>query len=211
MESPPQYPGAPKKSKTGLVIGIIALAVVLCCCGCLGVGGYFFKNALKGGTGLVGCSAAMGMERAALLTYAEKHGGKLPAARTWQDDVKPYLKRDKDLDDPNMPFKIPGANDDFCDKEGGTTIALNAAVAGKKLDAIKDKSDTIALFEVKGRGRNRSAPWSEPSFASSPEFIMGKRRGWIRIPLEGAAVFKGQNGQTTNAPTSGQSSVNFGD
>ena len=78
MEAPPQFPGAPKKSKTGLIIGGIALAVIVCCCGICGSLFYFGRNVIGRGIGLIECSIAIGQQRDALLGYADAHDGKLP-------------------------------------------------------------------------------------------------------------------------------------
>ena len=156
MEAPPQFPGSPKKSKTGLILGGLALAVILCCCGCGGFLLYFGKGAFKGGIGMVGCSTGIVSQRDALLTYAEKNGGKLPPAKTWQDSIKPYVKKKKDEEAMGETMRVPSAADDFCDQAGGTSISYNSAIAGKKLTEIEDKMGTIALFEVAGKGRNRS-------------------------------------------------------
>lgn len=198
MESPPYYSGAPKKSNTGLIIGGIVLALCLCCCGLCGVGGYFAKGVAEKGIGIITCGTALGQQRDGLIKYAAKHGGVLPAAGTWQDDIKPYVTLTPKSDD--QPFAIPAPTDDFCDKANGTTIAYNTAVAGKKLDSIQDKSGTVALFETSGRGRNKSDAYAAQSFATSPKLVMDERRGWMRIPLEGEALLHGKNG--ADAPLS---------
>jgi hypothetical protein len=195
VETPPQFPGAPKKSKTGLILGGLALAVVLCCCGCGGLMMYYGKDIVKTSTGFVGCGMGIQQSRDAMLQYAEKNGGKLPPAKTWQDSIKPYLSKMVTPKSEEMPFKIPGANDDFCDDSANTSISMNAALGGKKLAEVKDQMGTILLFETPNRGRNKSAPWNELPFSSSPKVIMGVSRGWIRQPVKGEAAFKDEKGR----------------
>lgn len=200
MEAPPQFSGAPKKSKTGLVIGLIALGVVLCCCGVCGVGGYFFKDVFGKGVGMVGCSMAIDQQRDGLLAYAAKHGGKLPVAASWQDDIAPFVRKINGQDDSSQPIKIPSVRDSFCDKTGSTSISLNAAIAGKKLDDLKSPYETIALFEAPGTGRNRSAAWAEPPIAGSPILLKGRHRGWIRQPVKGEPSIRDEFGHVKPVP-----------
>ena len=197
VEAPPQFPGAPKKSKTGLILGGLALAVVLCCCGCGGLFYYFGKGAIKGITGFAGCGLAMDERREALLAYAEAHKGLLPPAQNWQTAIKPYLTNSAKTQVEGAPIDIPGPDDDFCDKGAGTSISYNSAVAGKKVADIKDQMGTIALFETAGLGKNKSAAWSEPPFATSPILLMNERRGWIRQALKGEAAMKDKRGRLT--------------
>lgn len=210
MEAPPQFPGAPKKSKTGLILGGLALAVVLCCCGCGGFMLYFGKGALKGSFGMIGCSVGMTQQREALLTYAEKHGGKLPPAATWQDSIKPYVTSQKEEEALGEKVKFADPSDDFCDRSSETSIAYNGAIAGKKLAEVEDKMGTVALFEVPGRGRNKTAKWSEQPFATSPKIIAEEGRGWIRIPLKGEASVMDKRGRIKPIPGN-TANMNFGD
>lgn len=206
MESPPQFPGAPKKSNTGLILGGIALAVVVCCCGVCGVGGYFGKNLMQDAGGIVGCSASIEMHRDALLAYAAKHGGKMPAAAKWQDELKPFLKSNPDLK--GAPFEIPTADDAFCDKKAGTSLTLNTAVAGKSVEGLKKAGDPVVLFEAPGTGRNRAGAWSEPDFNASPS-VMNKHRGWLRQTLEGEPEIKGERGQRAPVSVGSGGAVNI--
>lgn len=200
MESPPQYPGAPKKSKTGLIIGLTALALVLCCCGVCGVGGYMAKGVVAKGIGLTECGTAIGLQRDGILAYAAKNGGKLPSGPTWQDDIKPYVKPIEGQGKKNDFVHIPTPDEDVCDRSAGTSIVFNSDLAEKKLSDIKDDYGTVLLFEAAGKGRNRHEPWKEPSFATSPVLVQGERRGWIRQPLQGQAFFKNRRGMNQAAP-----------
>ncbi len=209
MESPPQYPGAPKKSKTGLILGLSALAIVLCCCGVCGIGGYFGKDVFAKGIGLAECSTAIAQQRDGLLAYAAKHGGRLPARVSWQDDIKPFVTPMDGGGKTGNMVHIPSPDEDICDRSAGTAIVYNAALAGTKLDDVKDPYSTVLLFEGTGKGRNRSEAWHEPDFKSSPVLVQGERRGWIRQPVRGQAFFKNKRGMNQPAPVAG-SAPSFG-
>ena len=200
MEAPPYLPGTPKKSNTGLIIGGIVLALMLCCCGICGVGGYMGKNVFGKAIGFAACGQAMGQNRDAILLYAAAHGDSLPPANTWQDSIKPYLKVDPSAKEMETFVKVPGPNDDFCDSGAGTAITMNETLGGKKLAGIKDQMGTILLFETQGKGRNKSAAWKEPSFSTSPVLMSNERRGWIRQPLSGAAGAIDKRGTLTPLP-----------
>ena len=211
MEAPPQFPGAPKKSKTGCILGGIALVIVLCCCGGGGALYYFGRGAIGKAMDLVGCSVSIEQHRAALVAYAAKHGGKLPPAAKWQDDVKAFVKPMEGQNDPGQPFTLPGPDADYCDASGNTGLTYNRDLAGKKIDEIKEPYEAIVLFETPGRGRNKSGAWQEQPFASSPQVFKSARRGWLRQPLKGQASYKDQLGRMKQAPTvNGGSSVQFG-
>src|SRR4051794_25590392 len=88
MEAPPPY--RQKKSNTGLIIGLIIGGVVICCGGpVLLLGGGIIWGLNTFGP-LATCGLAIDDIQTALHDYANDHGGKLPAAATWQDDVKSY-------------------------------------------------------------------------------------------------------------------------
>ena len=210
MEAPPQFPGAPKKSKTGLIIGGVALAVIVCCCGICGASVYFGRNVFGKALGLVECSIAMGQQRDGLLAYAAAHDGKLPGGGKWQDDIKPYVRENPETKDSSGLVTIPKATDDFCDRNGNTSITYNAALAGKKVDDVKDSYATIVLFETPGKGRNKNAAYTEQPFATSPVLLQGERRGWIRQPLNGQATYKDKNGNVKAAPTAGGAAMSGG-
>ena len=203
MESPPQFPGAPKKSKTGCIIGGIALALVLCCCGGGGALFYFGRGVFGKAVGMVGCSVAMGFQRDGLLKYAEAHGGKLPPAKTWQNDIARYATKLSEKDKEGTPFAIAASTDDYCDKSAGTSIVYNAALAGKKVADVKSPYETIALFEASGLGRNKSMVWKEQAFESSPILLQTERRGWIRQPLSGEPSIRDKRGRVKPVPTGG--------
>ena len=99
--------------------------------------------------------------------------------------------------------KIPSVTDDVCDRNGGTSITYNAALAGKKAADVKDSYATIVLFETPGKGRNKSGPYKEQPFETSPVIVKGERRGWIQQPLSGQASYKDKFGNVKAAPSAG--------
>lgn len=210
VEAPPHFSGAPKKSKTGLILGCLALAVVLCCCGGGGAFFYFGRGAIGKAMGLVGCGMAVGQQRDGMLAYAKAHGGKLPPALSWQDDIKPFVTKLPSQGEPGQPFNIPRVTDDFCDQSGSTSITMNATLAGQKTADVKDPMSVILLFETPGRGRNKSAKYAEQPFGASPKLFEGARRGWIVQPLYGQASYKDQSGRVRPAPSAGSTSATFG-
>ena len=211
MESPPQYSGAPKKSKTGLILGIVALGVVLCCCGG-GAGLLFLGRGVMGKAfGLVECSVALSQQRDAVVAYAAKHGGKLPPSASWQNDIKPYIVPMSEQGKKGDLIHIPTVEEDVCDRGSGTSISYNAPLAGQKLDAVKNPDSTVLLFESPGKGRNKSAAWHEPDFTTSPVLLKTERRGWLRQPLRGQGFYKDKFGNNKPAPsTNGGASTSFG-
>src|ERR1044071_9441915 len=102
---PPPFTAPPmRKDRTlAIVIFIIVGLVLLCGCG-VAIVGYFGWGFVKKATGpMVGCAINFEATRDAILDYTKDHGGKLPKAETWQDDVRSYvekeLKRDKEVQD----------------------------------------------------------------------------------------------------------------
>jgi len=136
--------------------------------------------------GTVAC--AMGFEEAgkAMRAYADDHGGTLPKAETWQDDIKADFVKQVKQDEDNGG-KIFGSFDPdgvwTCKEEGGgpgTGIAFNSDLSGAKLSSIKNKSTTIVLFEVPKTGKNLNEPYTELNDSQSPR-IMNSPRGWFTV------------------------------
>lgn len=183
--APPPY--GPKKSSTTTIIFIVLGVCAVCCIlGVLGVAGagYFgFKRTQN----MIAC--AIGFEEAgkALSAYADDHGGKLPKADKWQDEIRPYFVKQMQKDE-DQGVKMFGsfdpAGDWVCKDESGsgpsTGIAFNSDLSGLKVDDIKNKGTTMILFEVPKTGSNLSQPYVELSDSTSPK-IFGKPRGWIKI------------------------------
>ncbi len=65
--------------------------------------------------------------------FAKDHEGRLPGAVTWAEDIRPYVQNKQIFECPERPRG----------EKGG--YAINALVAGKKLDDIPDKATTVLL------------------------------------------------------------------
>ncbi len=201
MQQPPQYiPSAPtpKKSNTGLIVGLIIGGVLLCCIApvaLLGGGGWWAFTKAKG---MAECAIAMEDLRKSLTEYAADHNGRLPDAAKWQDEVKSYYAKiaqsKKQERGPLAALDPDGVWG--CKNDNSTTgIAFNSSISGKSLDQIKDKVSTIVLFEVAKASRNNSMPYKRQDAANAPK-MFGKPRGWIEVTLEGEPVVQGGKGNT---------------
>lgn len=79
---------------------------------------------------------------AAMLTYAENHGGRLPPAQEWCDRLRPYLKLFAPPDaDPFEAFVCPATRNQRC------SYAFNANLSGVRLADIPKSRRVVILFE----------------------------------------------------------------
>ncbi len=214
MQSPPPYNGGqPKKSKTGLIIGLIIGGVVLCCVlpiGVLGGGGLYFFNANKGS---IGCMASLPSMSSALDEYAAAHDGKFPNKETWQDDLRPYYKKliaSEGKDNP-IPF-IPAEGDWPCKESDtkSTGFAFNTEMSGKKKSEVPPTS--VVIFEVTEVKKNNFKSYIAGDKKNSPT-IVGKPRGWLYITANGelsgsAGGMKMRKGMKTGASAGADFKVN---
>lgn len=186
-----------------LVIGIPCLLFII-----LGVVGAFSCYRVMQNTimPLANCSIAYDEVRQAMRDYAKDHGGKLPNAATWEDDVRPYYakvdKTDGARKDMPSGFKlekmpINGPWGCKIGEEETTGMAFNSTLSGKKLADIDTPYSTVLLYEVKKSGKNLNAPYTNQSTADAPK-LFGQPREWMRINIEGEVDFK-----TTNKTTFG--------
>lgn len=186
METPPSY-APPKKSNTGLIIGLVLGGIAICCIGGVALGGFglfrFFKGTLAP---MAECMMSYEAIGKAVTDYADEHQGKLPSAAAWQDELAPYVKkRLAKLQKEEMPFKVMDPSGEWSCTMGDkkTGMAFNADLAGTLLsDARKD--DKVVIFEVEQIGRNVSEKYVARDKAASPK-LMGERRGWITINAAG--------------------------
>lgn len=117
------------------------------------------------------CRADMYILGQAVLAYAEAHGGKLPAAATWQDELKPHL---------HEPYEQVQCRDDQVLEPGGIGISLNSDVAGKPLASLSP--ETVVLFQSEAKRPNGSEPYREPS-VYPPRY----RAGYVVLQADGHA------------------------
>jgi len=196
MEAPPPYR---KKSNTGLIVGIVIGAVVLCCIGPI---------ALFGGLGIWGwgkikpmleCGATFQVARDAVRQYADDHHGKMPDGQTWMDDVRPYYV--KVLNASQSPFKpMPAQGIWGCDDGNGgrTGMALNSDVAGSNMSDVKN--DVAVLFEIRHATANATQKYEQASFTDSP-LMFGDHRGWFLVYIDGAPGIYDKTGRFTEVNT----------
>ncbi|HSI73264.1 MAG TPA: hypothetical protein VK934_08805 [Fimbriimonas sp.] len=205
MEQPPPY--RPKKSNTGLIIGLVIGALVICCGGgaaLLGGGAWF---AFKKVGPMAKCSISLEAMAHAVTAYADAHGGKMPDADKWQDQVKDlYAKEIQKSDAKEQPFgTIPAEGEWGCEADGNVTtgIAFNAELSGKKLADIKDQSNTIMLFEVKEHGRNLNAKYDATKVAEQPPERFGDP-ALFTVTVDGDTKMIGKGGKHVNINFKGQ-------
>lgn len=185
-----------------MIILIIFLVLFLVC----GVGAFavfqFGKGVLNMTSKVIGCSMSFELSHKASLAYAKEHGGKLPDAAKWQEQIAPYYKKletklfatNKELRE-NPVFKFePGdiTKPLPCDfGEPVTTITYNSDLSGKVLESLKDPSGTVMFFEGTQAVVNANGPYKERSEKDSPK-IMGSPRDWLKWNVnQTGSPFKG--------------------
>jgi hypothetical protein len=182
METPPTY-APPRKSNTGLIIGLVLGGIAICCIGgvaILGFAGFsFFKNTVAP---MAECMIGYESVSESLQEYANAHGGKLPSATAWQDELRPFVeKRLAKVREEKVPFKIMDPSGEWSCTMGDrkTGMAYNSDVAGKTLEEAR-KANTVVIFEVDQIGKNLNIKYVDRGKEGSPK-IMGESRGWIAI------------------------------
>jgi hypothetical protein len=183
MESPPYLP--PQKKSTPW-LWIILGGVLFCCIlpvGIVGGLGFWGFNQAKG---TMGCLFDFQDAQKGMLQYASEHGGKLPKAETWQDDVREDYRKSMRPKEQSPFGQMPPDGDWGCKDPNGsmTGMAFNSDLSGKKLADIKDQVSTIMLFETSHPSKNLHQPYKPLDFSTSPK-IFGKNRGWLEVPVNG--------------------------
>lgn len=198
METPPAY-APPKKSNTGLIIGLVLGGIAICCVGGVAVLGFGMFNLFKGAKPMVECMMNYGFVDQALESYQRDHSGKLPPAASWQTELAPYL--DKEL--ANMkkeagPFKVIDPNGDWGCTDGNTKtgMAFNTEASGMKMEDARAK-ETVIIFETPQSGRNLAMKYEKLDKASSPK-MMGNHRGWLTIQAGRGVLMDGQRANAGN-------------
>lgn len=193
MEAPPYMP--PQRKQTNVIVWVVV--AVVCCCvlliGGLVGGGFWAVGKVKG---MVGCSASFQSVQRAILRYAGEHGGKLPNAAAWQDEVREDYRQSMLPKQQLGPFEQMQPDGQWGCTNGDappTGIAFNSDLSGKSLDSIKDRYNTVLVFETEHAGKNLHMKVTVPDFTASP-LLMGNHRGWYRIGLDGPPKLLSQNG-----------------
>jgi hypothetical protein len=211
-EVPPYYAAhMPKKNNTLLIVLIILGALGLCCCGVGGYSLYWAKNNVMGATS---CIINIEVVRDATMDYVKAHDGVFPKAETWQDDIRPYLKKEltnvsSHSQDPFHMFISPNAQSWPCDTTKGkeTGLAYNSDLSGKKLSGVKDPETTVLIFETPTPKANDSQPYKKLNDATAPK-AFGTVRGWATIPIEGGPLISGQRTRVRSGGSGFQVSTN---
>jgi hypothetical protein len=92
------------------------------------------------------CAANLRVLASAARRYAREHGGLLPPAASWQDDLAPYILQVENegwwgQEGEQDPLHCPAA----VDTEFG--YAINAAIAGKSALDLTDQASLVLFFE----------------------------------------------------------------
>lgn len=112
---------------------IIALAAQLAC---------GLRQVATDADALNECSRHMHALGVALVEYASDHGGRLPDADRWVDEIYPYVKDRRVFRCPADPTK------------GRSSYGINVNLSGKRESDIEYLSNTVLLFECAHAGEN---------------------------------------------------------
>ena len=181
------YSPAPKKNNTGLIIGLVIGGIFLCCIipvGALFGGGLW---AFKKIQGTAGCMFTFSTVQRAVELYEKDHGGKLPKAETWQDDLRVYYRKSQPAQNQTGPFSAASAEGEWgCKESDGTMtgMAFNTDLSGKDASKIADAVNQVMIFETDRPSKNQHAKYKKLDPVLSPK-IFNKPRGWFFINCEG--------------------------
>ena len=196
---PPYYAEPPKKSRTGLIVGLIIGAFCLCCAlpmAFLVGAGFWGLNKLKG---RVACGSTTQTIQRSLIAYAHDHNDKLPDAAKWQDELRGYYAKEIGSGDYNPLFKPSNPDGDWtCTNDDGqeTGFAFNNDCSAKKTASLKDQLHTFVVFEMEQPGKNQHRAYKPMSSSTSPK-VLGRRKGWFVASLEGGAMLD-EDGRLTS-------------
>jgi hypothetical protein len=113
--------------------------------------------------------------------WAHEHGGKLPRADQWVDDLGPYLR------DPNQ-FKC---SDDT--SSAASSYAMNAALSGVDIGTISNPEQVVLFYET-------AHPGSNPS-GGRDDLAPARHRGEVNVAyLNGHAASVGPGAQVSFGP-----------
>lgn len=203
MYQPPPYP-VKKGPNWPLILTVGAVFICLPCA----IGGYFLytvggkaiKGAVETVLPTVSCAMNFDAARQGVLDYANAHDGKLPNAKTWQDDIEPYYRAaiEKEIGKEKgefmgmsmKPTPFVKASKWTC-KAGSleTGIEYNSELSEKKLADITSKKDTVLFFEVPKTGINLADKYT-PQPKSKAPMMYGQHRDWLIAYVEGDSVAK---------------------
>ena len=132
---------------------IILVVVGMCVLGAIATTWFGFKMWNTNITPMIGCAMNYESVHESLREYAKEHNGKLPKAATWQEDLRPYVKKaiarmKEDGPPEQMGIEIMNADDDKwgckTGKEGEMTgMYFNDDVSEMKIDDLESKYATL--------------------------------------------------------------------
>lgn len=204
---------APPKPSGNRKIWLIVIFVICLPCTLLG---FFVFRMMKEGLKLVSqemmpyisCGMSTEAARDALREYARERG-KLPPADKWMDEIFPYYDKkvkaqlsDGDLKElkgevlgEKIEFKLWEKGDPttcYNRKGEATVIKFNDALAGKKLEEIKNPTETVMLFESDGSGQNAHGVYDAKAQMKVTPKLMGKARKLVIGHVEGDIVMENE-------------------
>jgi hypothetical protein len=198
-EAPNYNPGVPKKSNTGLIIGIVVGVLVLCC-GLPTIGSMLLFGKVKDGIGgLAACASNSETLSNALKSYAAANDGKIPPAASWKQDLSKYMvANSKEMEGMEvLGAKAWGPNDDWTCKEGdvSTRWVMDPKFGGKLL---KDAGTSeVILFESAAVKGQLIATYKPEDFKTSPKVMGIENRGFYVITSGGLNTV-GKSGSLTS-------------
>ena len=150
----PQQPAKPK-SNTTLIVVIILAVVGLPCVAVIALVGFGAKVWNTTLSPMAGCMLSITEIRNATLTYAEQNGGKLPAAKTWQDDVRPFYSKQMELE------KFTGTDElirKMADLANATLQGANLSHASLEGAVLRDEHGVAFMDQLVGAHTGRALP-----------------------------------------------------
>jgi hypothetical protein len=192
--TPPPFQPQPVAASRGSGTGKACLWIVgigLLSCVALSIAGYLgFRNVMGQVSPIASCEQTFDAAEDALKDYAADHGGRLPPAATWMDDVQPYYEK-RVSDFANAPDFVqalapaePGSAWSCKWKEGTTGIAFNLALSEAEIAKVKVPENTPLLFETKTAARNLAMNYDGGPKGDAPA-VMGNKRNWVVYFVEG--------------------------
>lgn len=147
------------------------------------VASWFGFRAMNQVMPLAGCAIGFEAIDDSLKTYVREHNGKLPPADKWQDELRPYVKKelvrlrensgpfDMKVMDPEKPWGCSAG-----DGQPETGIAFNDEVAGKKIDDVSEA--TPIVFEVTDKPAANLHMKYVKQDVDKARKLMGQSLGW---------------------------------
>jgi hypothetical protein len=190
MPSAPQARATNSANKTCLIIALMIVGLIVVFCGFFA----FMMNGVKTQfMSTASCTVMFEMSQKAALAYAKEHNGLLPDASKWEQEIAPYYERlyNKMADEVKGVWILqdslpPAPGSDLQCKWNGrvTAIAMNQALSGAKLAAIKEPTKTVLFFETDRTGKNLAMKYVPMPKSTAPK-LLNEERDWIVYYIDG--------------------------